>query len=356
MDNPAPSATSTSNCDERESRDERTIRRLLNLLFALHIARSPLSTEDIISNPEIGYTGSTYESNVRAFNRDRKTLSGHGVFIQEDRRDAGAKNEQRFWSLNRTSTHSLPDFITRYDAEAALAAIDQVFSLQNANPAQWALRSARMKLCEIAEVDEAPGNPVSPCPQNAIDAAQHSALQAIWSSFNDRRTAHFAYRDRAGRECSHDVDLYGMFMRGTASYVVGLDHEANAVRTFRTDRIASAKAGAASSKPYRIPDDFDIEAFQFLPFDFSANDPVAASFLFPQGMGEDELMAVTKGRGNIEQRQDGSLVWSIDVHDLDAASAFALEHAACGMRALGPDELTSRIRNNILKAVSAHER
>lgn len=353
MDNPASSATSASDRDERESRDERTIRRLLNLLFAFHIARGPLSTEDIISNPEIGYTGSTHESNVRAFNRDRKTLSEHGIFIQEDRRDSYAKNEQRFWSLDRASTHALPDFITRYDAEAALAAIDQVFSLQNANPAQWALRSARMKLCEIAGVEEASEDLGS---QASVSTTQRDALQAIWSSFNDRRTVRFAYRDRAGRERPHDVDLYGMFMRGVSSYIVGLDHEAGAVRTFRTDRITSAKAGAASSKPYRIPDDFDIEAFQFLPFDFSANEPVASSFLFPRGMGEDELASVTKGRGEIEQRQDGSPIWTIDVHDLDAASAFVLEHAACGMRALGPEALTSRVRDSILKAVNAHER
>ncbi|MDO4436518.1 MAG: WYL domain-containing protein [Coriobacteriaceae bacterium] len=346
------SATATATSDEKESRDERTIRRLLNLLFAFNVATAPLSTEEIIANPEIGYTGATYESNVRAFNRDRKTLAEHGVFIQENKRCGDAKNEHRSWSLDRMLTHAAPHLVSRYDAESVLAAIDQVLSIQNADPSHLALQSARLKLSEMAGAPQSAGPTASTLSNPDVP---RETLEAVWSSFNSRRPVRFTYSNRMGDERTHTVDIYGLFMRGCTSYIVGFDHDAQSLRTFRTDRILSAKAGAASGKTYRIPTDFDVSSLQFLPFDFSPAEPVEGTLSFPPNIGEGEIALVAKGRGSLERLPDRSWLWHVDIHDLEAAASFVLSNASCGMRAVQPQSLCDRVRSCISKAVRAHE-
>lgn len=330
------------------TRREDGTRRLLNLLFALSVASEPLTTDRIIDDPEIGYSGRERESRVKAFNRDRDTLAGLGVYIREAAAYSDAKNEQRRWEIDRRSTHADGTALSPYDAQEAIAAIDQLFSLHAADPARWPLQMARAKLCKIAGID----------PEATHVEQGHAAadLAHVWSAFVRRRPATFVYRDARGEERTHIVDLYGMFERGTQVYLVGNDHDANDLRTFRTDRIVSAKKAAGSSKPYRIPAEFDVSGFQFLPFDFSRNDPVKARFSFAPGCGMHEIELITRGRGSIATDEQGAHDWIVDVRDLDAAASFALEHAHLGIRACEPAELVERIATRKEQAVIAHGR
>ena len=52
---------------------------------------------------------------------------------------------------------------------------------------------------------------------------------------------------------------------------------------------------------------------------------------------------------------DGSLLWTIRVSNLDAAAAFALEHARDGMRPHTPQALVDAWENKIREAVDVHE-
>lgn len=329
------------------SRQEEAARRMLNLLFTLSVASEPLSTEDIIDDPEIGYTSPGRDSRVKAFNRDRDTLASLGVFIREESGCSTAKNEQRRWEIDRSSTHADVRGLSPYDAEEAVTAIDQVFALHAADPTRWPLQMARTKLCEVARID-----PRTQTPRGGQTSAD---LANLWSAFSRRRPAVFAYRDARGEERTHTVDLYGIFELGRHVYLVGRDHAADDLRTFRTDRVVSAKKSPDSSKPYRIPEEFDIAGFQFLPFDFSRNDPVQAQFRFSTGVGKHEVEFITKGRGRILEHEDGSRDWMVDVRDLDAAARFALELAHAGLTVLAPAELTNRVSQYVEQAVLAHD-
>ncbi len=227
------------------TRREDGTRRLLNLLFALSVASEPLTTDRIINDPEIGYSGRERESRVKAFNRDRDTLAGLGVYIREAAAYRDAKNEQRRWEIDRRSTHADGTALSPYDAQEAIAAIDQLFSLHAADPARWPLQMARAKLCKIAGID----------PEATHVEQGHAAadLAHVWSAFVRRRPATFVYRDARGEERTHIVDLYGMFERGTQVYLVGNDHDANDLRTFRTDRIVSAKRPPAPASRIAFP-------------------------------------------------------------------------------------------------------
>lgn len=80
---------------------------MLNLLFSLHVSSRPLTTSEIVDDPEIGYLGkksATRDSRCKAFRRDRETLAEHGVHIHEvPPQYAGgiAVNEESAWAIDR---------------------------------------------------------------------------------------------------------------------------------------------------------------------------------------------------------------------------------------------------------------
>lgn len=328
------------------------VRRVLNLLFTLHVSPRPLTTSQIVNDPEIGYAAkesTSHESRCKAFKRDRETLAEHGVHIREAaHQTAGgiAANEESSWTIDRARTHVSRDGLSTYDAQEIVSAIDQIFELHADDPTLWPLQTARTKLCELMECD-----PSAPSP---LVGTGKDGLRAIWSAFDRRKPVEFSYRDARGVEKPHTLETYGMFTHGTHSYLVGFDRDACDLRTFRTDRIISAKSAPDSRKSYAIPAEFDITGHQFLPFDFSRDEAAPCIFTFPAGLARDELLLITQGRGRLEMN-DEAWAWSIDVRDLDAAATFALEHAHLGMRAQGPAELKRRIRSHIEQAVSTHE-
>ena len=326
-------------------------RRMLNLLFSLHVSPRPLTTSEIVDDPEIGYLGkksATRDSRCKAFRRDRETLAEHGVHIHEVLpQSAGgiAVNEESAWAIDRERTHAAQGVLSPYDAEEIVCAIDQVFELHADDPTLWPLQTARTKLCELAGRD----------PSSAERANEGRAdLKSIWSAFDRHKPVEFIYRDARGIEKKRMVDTYGMFTHGTHSYLVGFDHDAEDLRTFRTDRILSAKHAPDTRPSYAIPAEFDVTGHQFLPFDFSQAAARPCTFTFPAGIAAEELALITQGRGELAQSDD-VWTWGIAVRDLDAAASFTLEHANLGMRAQAPSELVGLVRDHIEKAVSAHE-
>ncbi len=85
---------------------------MLNLLFSLLVSPRPLTTREIVDDPEIGYLGkksATRDSRCTAFRRDRETLAEHGVHIHEVLPlSAGgiAVNEDSSWEIDRERTHA----------------------------------------------------------------------------------------------------------------------------------------------------------------------------------------------------------------------------------------------------------
>lgn len=335
----------------KPSRRVEGARRMLNLLFSLHVSPRPLTTSEIVDDPEIGYLGkksATRDSRCKAFRRDRETLAEHGVHIHEVLpQSAGgiAVNEESAWAIDRERTHAAQGILSPYDAEEIVCAIDQVFELHADDPTLWPLQTARTKLCELAGRDPS-------SPERANEG--RADLKSIWNAFDRLKPVEFIYRDARGIEKKRMVHTYGMFTHGTHSYLVGFDHDAEDLRTFRTDRILSAKHAPDTRPSYVIPAEFDVAGHQFLPFDFSRAAARPCTFTFPAGIAAEELALITQGRGELAQSDD-VWTWNIAVRDLDAAASFTLEHANLGMRAQAPNELAGLIRDHIEKAVSAHE-
>lgn len=327
------------------TRREEAARRVLNLLFSLSIAVEPLTTDQIISDPEIGYASPGRDSRIKAFNRDRETLSAHGIFIREVTHGGATKNEQRAWKIDRALSFADRRSIRAQDAEDAVGAIDRMFALHADDPARWPLQVARTKLCEVAGLDPGATGEVGETKRD---------LTFVWSAFSRRKPARISYRDARGRETSRVLDVYGMFEQGSCVYLVGFDHDARGIRTFRTDRVTAAKPAPDSAKTYVIPPEFEVAGFHFLPFDFGEGEPVEARFSLPEGLGRNEAELITKRRGVLERVPGDGWLWTVDIRDIDAAARFALERASLGLRALEPVSLVESISLRKNRAVMAH--
>lgn len=329
---------------------DKTALRLLNLLFMLHASPTPLSTNQIIDNADAGYGSGTRDARLKKLWRDRRRLLEAGVVIQDVKPQGSSEREESLWTIDRSQTHALSGVLKREDAEAVLAAIDEHFALHADDPTRWPLQRARMKLAELA------GDAVDIPPIDTPRRDNH-AMRHIWSAFNRRRAAQFTYRDSKGNERERAVEIYAIFTQGRHTYLVGRCRESNRLLTFRTDRILSARKTSDSSKDYpvyRIPDDFSVEDYQFLPFDFSSNDPIQAEFSFQAELGVHELELLTRKRGYLHTAEDGTWHWHVDVRNIDEAAAMVLKHASRGMRAIAPEQLVTCVRDHICKAVSVH--
>lgn len=330
---------------------DQTALRLLNLVFMLHTSPTPYSTNQIIDNADAGYGTGTRDARLKKLWRDRKRLSEIGVVIQDVKPQGASEREESLWAIDRERTHALDGIVRREDAEVALAAIDEHFALHGDDPTRWPLQRARMKLAELAN------NPNETLP---LDTPQQDnrAMQHVWSAFSRRRAAQFTYQDAQGKKRERAVEVYAIFTQGSHTYLVGRCCETDRILTFRTDRIVSAQKTPESDKNhplYQIPDDFSVEDYQFLPFDFSSDGPVQAVFSFPADLGIHELELLTRGRGCLSTAEDGSWRWSVDIRNVENAASLVLSHASRGMRAIAPEQLVSHVHELVRKAVEVND-
>lgn len=215
------------------TKSEDIARRMLNLMFSLSVAQEPLTTEHIINDPEIGYTSPSRESRIKAFARDRESLASLGVHIRERPTPTTPKTSSgagRSTELPRMPT--LPRSrrtMRRRQLRQSTRYLHFTPTIQRVGPSKW----------------PAP-NCVKPRASPRSSSTQplniKRDLTNLWNAFSRRRPASFTYRDARGNENIHTVDLYGSFERGSYVYLVGRDHGADGLRTFRTDRVVSAKA------------------------------------------------------------------------------------------------------------------
>lgn len=323
--------------------------RMMNLAFTLNTSRRPVTTEEIVSDSDLGYGSANKDSDKRKFRRDRAALAERGIHVREIR-PLGAKNsDQSSWTIDDNSTYA--DTLDAADTDTLLAALDDQMSRTDL-PFRGSLPALRTKVAmatgRLNRV--ADGTTESETIQTPSNSA---VLDAVWGAYLLRRGLLFAYRDGSGIETKRTVFIYGIFTRNGLCYFVGMDDVAQDIRTFRTDRVARAY----QPKPkdvYEIPDSFHLDEYLFLPFDLAMGDDIDATFSFPATTNAEEIRSLGCERGTLERDVEGFWRWSVHVRDLDAAAAFALSHARRGMRCLEPPALVDSWNRIIKEVVECH--
>lgn len=343
-------ASRQAGAEERDEAgyDERA-RRVLNLFFVLNASRSPISTNDIIYDSDLGYNSGNPESDKRKFLRDRNDLARYGIHIAERKESGASEREESSWAIDRSKTDASLTLLTADDADILLAALGE-YAEQPHIPYRPALERIQAKLMGAAGSADS-RRVLAP---HIGGQSDDPVLQALWSAFTLRKQAVFSYKNAQGDVTKKRfVSIWGFFTQDDLVYFVGFDLGRDAVRTFRVDRVTRVYK---PSKSYSIPEDFNITDYQFLPFDLSNNRSVEAAFTFPAGVPMAEIDAITHNRGIRSVSANGTTSWQVTVRDLDAAASFALGHASTGMRPASPAELIDSWNEQIAKAVKAHVR
>lgn len=343
-------ASRQAGAEERDEAgyDERA-RRVLNLFFVLNASRSPISTNDIIYDSDLGYNSGNPESDKRKFLRDRNDLARYGIHIVERKESGASEREESSWAIDRSKTDASLTLLTADDADILLAALGE-YAEQPHIPYRPALERIQAKLMGAAGSADS-RRVLAPHIDGQSD---DPVLQALWSAFTLRRQAMFSYKNAQGDVTKkRSVSIWGFFTQDDLVYFVGFDLGRDAVRTFRVDRVTRVYKPSTS---YLIPEDFNITDYQFLPFDLSNNRSVEATFTFPVGVPMAEIDAITHNRGTRSVSANGTTSWQVTARDLDAAASFALGHASVGMKPGSPAELIESWNEQIAKAVKAHVR
>lgn len=318
--------------------------RLLNLFFIFNASTRALSTEEIVSDSDLGYGSPQRDSDLRKFRRDRAKLAEQGIRIVEAKPLGAAESEESYWKLDRENTFATGGIVTRDDAQTLAAAIDEYLEGQ-ATPLVRPLQSVRDKALELAE---------GSTPQTRDEQAANAfdpILDALWSAFATHKKIALSYRNARGEASKRSLAIYGIFSHEGCAYVTGLDDASQSIRTFRTDRIEKVWRPKGT---YNIPNTFSIKDYVFLPFDFGEGESVQAQFSLLASMPQAAVLACTHGRGEIALTEAGSWRWTIEVRDIDAAASFALSHAREGLRPVAPQAFVDAWQRMIDKVVEAH--
>ena len=219
------------------------VERLVNLTVALLETRRPMTFEEL--RRRTGYYPQPDASSARRmFERDKETLRALGIPI-ETRQDFGM--EDPGYLIDRR-TYELRGVDLDADEVAALAlAVDLVGGSE----------LAALPLAKVAARAPDPA-PLTVPPARA--AVPLTDVDAFAPAIVERRVVRFSYRTADGRVGVRTVDPYGVVRRRRAWYLVGRDHDRDALRGFRTDRMLDDLVVLEGAEAFVVPDGLDLGA------------------------------------------------------------------------------------------------
>ncbi len=219
------------------------VERLVNLTIALLEARRPMSFAEIRRRTTF-YRQDDAESARRMFERDKDDLRRMGVPVEV--RDIPYEEEVGY--IVDRATYELPDVALTPEEVAALA-----LALQASGGAAERLALAKLaaRAPDPAELDAPGGTRVSLDPE-PVDELADAVLRRVPLTFT--------YRTADGRTAPRRVDPYAVVQRRSAWYLVAHDHDRQAQRAFRLDRIVDRPRAAGQEGAFEAPADLDVAA------------------------------------------------------------------------------------------------
>jgi predicted DNA-binding transcriptional regulator YafY len=158
----------------------------------------------------------------------------------------------------------------------------------------------------------------------------------------------FGYRTSQGAESNRDVDAYGAVFRGGHWYLVGHDHERDAIRAFRLSRFTSEPlvAGDGGEPPagFRAAD--HVEAV-------TAEGPAGevAEVAFAADVAASAASAFV-GASTVRTLEDGRVVVSLPFSDEGTLASMLLQYGP-DAEALAPASLRVELRRRLESLASA---
>ncbi len=264
------------------------VERLVNLTVALLEARVPLTLAEL--KRRTGYYASGDPASARRmFERDKDELRRLGVPVET--RPVPHSDEQGY--LVPRGRYELPDVDLTGEEVAALALAVRLTGTQG-TPLALAKLAARAP--DPADLATRPTTRVE-LRADPVDAVADAVVQRV--------PVRFTYRRADGSEATRTVDPYGVVQRRAAWYLVARDHDRDAVRAFRLDRMRDVPVAVGDVGSYDPPDDLDIADAVSGPQDPGVEVELAVQ---PRASW---ALAIRGGQDTGERTPDGRAIWTL---------------------------------------------
>jgi len=223
------------------------LERLLNLVGLLLETKRPLTFEEIRSAMPEAYGGDNVDSAKRKFERDKDALRHYEIPLEM--RDLDAWGTDQGYVIPK-------EMYYLSEIEFAPEEIAALFIAAQTGGEDPIAERAVHKLLYGADGGVLTG--LSSGRLAAGSDAPSPTLLAAADATSRQRRVRFGYRTSEGRFSERDVDAFGMVCRGGHWYLVGLDHDRDAIRAFRLSRVTTdlqdAGEGSAPPEGFRAAD------------------------------------------------------------------------------------------------------
>lgn len=274
------------------------LERLTNLVLVLLRDGRPRPLREIADEVP-GYPDEG-EARRQAFERDKRTLREGGILVTT----APVEGPDQVGYLIRPADFYLPELDLDPEEQAALNLA--VAAVHLGDP------SGRDALWRLGLPAPAGARPVAELP--ALPA-----LPMLWDALRAKSTVHFSYRGEP-----RSVAPAALRFRRGWWYLVGLDLDKQAARTFRVDRMDDLpRAGPAGSA--ELPDDFEpTTALADDPWTIGEGDPVVVDILAGPEVA-DLVEQQVRSATVVERRSDDSVLLRVEATNVDALRTWLFE-------------------------------
>jgi proteasome accessory factor BC len=243
------------------SHDTDKLIRQLSLVAFLMAERRALTARDIKGTVE-GYSEMSDEAFARRFYSDRTELIALGVPLHSQRDEFTG---EELYTL-RSEQYFLPRLDLKDDEFAALQTALYLLEGKFAysEPLRLALQNLALGRASRADA-EAPERAVQVELRDPdYNAEMSGRLTKLEAAISKQRTVKFSYWTLS-RDATNErtINPYALLHDQQSWYVIGLDHDRKAIRTFRVSRIrGEIRFATRRERDFRLPDDFDPHAYR----------------------------------------------------------------------------------------------
>lgn len=310
--------------------------RLVNLVVALLETRRPVTLAELRRRTR-EYTQADVESARRQFERDKDDLRALGVPIETVE---GAFGSDPGYRIDRAA-YELPDVSLDPDQVAALA-----LAVQLTGDDRHRLALAKLAARAPDPTPASPGD-TSVRVEIGLDPVDRDLADALVR----RSSLTFRYRTAAGDEADRRVDPYAVVQRRGAWYLIGHDHDRQARRAFRLDRIVDGVTVVGEPGAFDPPEQLDVAAAVEGP----ASERVPVRLAVRGAARFDvELRGARRATTGDHVDDEDEVVYELDGFDPVRDRAWLLGLGA-DVRVLAPDDLREQLVAAHRGVAAAHD-
>lgn len=316
--------------------DDEKARRILSLALEFMNAGRAIGSTRIAHDI---YPGLSPDSFRKAFARDRKNLCDFGFVLAGER----GSGEEDYWFANSEAS-----FAQGADLDVRDALVMDIACQPILGDPEFPLRD-ELRFA-LAKIDTAFGDIAYPAGPRVIH--DDRVVSVLRSCAHACHAVRMTYTDAAGKRSERLVAPYGFYgMRGSLYMVAPLIDAGSvvddSVRVYNVSRVNAASENLEAS--FSVPQDFSVEDYRRLPFQFGPTTCVATFEAPARSAREVEGRTLGRGRLVVDER---AVVWTVDVSDVGDAASWAI---ASDIRPTAPRELVDEWRKR-LEEVYAHVR